>query len=114
MNAWRQRASERKIPFDLTEEYVAALSIPDLCPILGIPLDPDADKEDANSVQLDRIKPQLGYVQGNVRWVSRRGNSVKGNYTALELRMAAEDVERWNGVQQTITFGESHNAGNPE
>lgn len=41
--------------------------------------------------QLDRIEPAKGYVEGNVVWLSRRANNIKGNATRKEL----EAVLKW-------------------
>jgi hypothetical protein len=38
-----------------------------------------------DSPSLDRVIPELGYVQGNVIWVSHRANSIKQNATAEEI-----------------------------
>jgi hypothetical protein len=43
-----------------------------------------------NSPSLDRIVPELGYVEGNVVWISNRANILKRDATWEELQRVAE------------------------
>lgn len=77
------RAKEQNIPFNLTIEDMDA---PEYCPILGCKLiDGLNGKENSYSPSLDRIVPELGYVKGNVMWMSRKANTMKNNATEEEL-----------------------------
>jgi len=58
--------------------------IPDVCPILLVPLE-KYNKNRAPS--LDRIDNSKGYIKGNVRVISNRANIMKGD-------MSLEDIER--------------------
>jgi hypothetical protein len=64
------------------------ISIPDHCPILGIPLFPRRGKQGGsdNSPSLDRIEGKFGYVKGNVIVISNRANRLKSDATIKELR----------------------------
>ena len=87
----RARAKQRGVAFDLTLEDV---SIPDVCPVLGLEIRkgvPGASGGSDNSPSLDRIRPELGYVPGNVVVVSHRANRIKQDATADELELVA----RW-------------------
>jgi hypothetical protein len=58
------------------------------CPALGVPL--VFGRRSPNNPSLDRIKPELGYVKGNIAVISRRANAIKQDATADELfRVAA-------------------------
>jgi hypothetical protein len=87
----KSRAKTYDIPFDITE---ADIVIPDICPALGIPLDRAGKKGVFNSLTLDKIIPELGYVRGNVQVVSCRANRLKSDATAEELEALAAYVRR--------------------
>jgi len=42
---------------------------------------------------IDRLIPELGYVKGNVTWMSRRANQLKNNGSLRELRKIVEWME---------------------
>ena len=58
------------------------MGIPDVCPVLGIPLDQDpkgkGERSD-NSPSLDKFIPSLGYVKGNIHIISWRANHLKND-----------------------------------
>jgi hypothetical protein len=82
----RDRAREQGIPFSITIEDVR---IPERCPLLGIALVPGTGKLHAASPSLDRLRPDLGYVPGNVLVVSYRANAIKHDATPEELERIA-------------------------
>jgi hypothetical protein len=57
------------------------IHIPDLCPILGVPLIEGTEY----APSIDRIDSTKGYVKGNVQIISKRANVLKNNATAEEL-----------------------------
>lgn len=64
------------------------------CAALGIPLEFGGSRRD-NTASIDRIVPQLGYTQGNVRWLSWLANRIKNNCTDPEVfRSIADYVEQ--------------------
>lgn len=71
---------------------VEDIEIPELCPVLGIALEPvvgqgrQPAKSHPNSPTLDRVDPNKGYVKGNVAVISARANILKSNGTADEFR----------------------------
>ena len=80
----RSRAKRAGMEFNLTEEDVL---IPDVCPILKIPLFfPDNGRSD-NTPSADRVDNSKGYIKGNVRFISLAANIRKGD-------MTIEQVER--------------------
>jgi hypothetical protein len=78
----RKRARKRGLPFDLS---AADLTIPTLCPVLGIPIKLEPGPHCEQSASLDRIVPELGYVRGNVAVISSRANALKSNASPAEL-----------------------------
>lgn len=84
----KYRAKRDGIPFDLSYEDV---EIPVYCPVLGIKLERNVGGKNQHdfSPTLDRIKPELGYVRGNVIVISSRANSIKSNANPDELELVA-------------------------
>lgn len=80
----RDRARKNNIPFNLT---IDDITYPEFCPILGIPLLLDGNKDNYPSV--DRIIPELGYVKGNIIVISYRANRIKNDATVVELEQIA-------------------------
>ena len=78
------------VPFNLTAQHLEDIWT-GVCPALGIPLDINAPKHARGHAQLDRIVPELGYVEGNVAWLSERANRIKDNATTSDL----EGILKW-------------------
>lgn len=91
----RSRAKLNNIPFDLTKEDIV---IPSVCPVLGIPLQVSDGKAGPNSISLDRINPELGYIRGNIVVISHKANTIKSDATLLEL----EKVLIWLKTLQRV------------
>lgn len=79
----KARAKQKGIPFDITLDD---LSLPVVCPVLGIPLVTHAGKgKQPDSPSIDRIDNSKGYVPGNVWIISWRANDLKKDGTLLEF-----------------------------
>lgn len=64
----------------------ADIVIPDVCPVLGIPIRRDCTKEDRDSApSIHRIDNNKGYTPDNIIVVSMRANQIKGTATVEEL-----------------------------
>lgn len=87
----KDRAKEKGFDFTITIDDIV---IPEVCPILGIPLVLGKGKVGDNSYSLDRIDSAKGYVKGNVRVISYKANVIKSNGTAEEHRRIAEYIEK--------------------
>jgi hypothetical protein len=87
----RVRAKKKSISFSLTLDHLIAIA-PDKCPVFGIPFIWDTPKGKASfdSPSLDRINPALGYVDGNVQWLSLRANAMKQDANLKELKQFAQ------------------------
>ena len=83
----KQRAKKRGVPFNLTIEDIR---IPDMCPVLGIPLRRGKEKLHDNSPTLDRMVPERGYVRGNVMVISHLANRIKTNANPDQLIQAGQ------------------------
>jgi len=78
----KARSKSRGITCTITSEDTP---IPDVCPALGIPLVRAVDTLSLNSASIDRIRPELGYIPGNVVVVSLKANMIKSSATAEEI-----------------------------
>lgn len=87
----KQRAKDKGLMFDIHYEDIA---IPNLCPILKIPLIPSIDGTHSdNSPSLDRKIPYLGYTKGNVKVISMKANRIKSDATSAELEAVLSYVK---------------------
>ena len=81
----KRQAKKYGIPFSIDFKYVFSLQN-DVCNVFHTPLNwcemTRHPKTDTPS--LDKIVPELGYVEGNVAWVSYRANTIKNNGTLEE------------------------------
>lgn len=85
----KYRAAKRGVPFHLV---VADVLIPEVCPVLGIPLRRGQGSHGGQdtSPSLDCFFPELGYVPGNVFVISNRANTIKNNATLQELERVTD------------------------
>lgn len=90
----RTRAKKLGVPFSLTLDDII---IPEVCPILGMPLVLSDRRATPCSPSLDKIKPELGYVPGNIQVISARANVMKNDATPGELRAFADWVHKTYG-----------------
>lgn len=85
----RDRAKKVGLPFDIDADYLEQIFPSDWkCPALGIPMAWGGDIQ--NSPSVDRVKPHLGYVRGNIAIISQRANRIKADATSDELVRVAE------------------------
>jgi len=88
----KQRAKDKGLMFDIHYEDI---QIPNLCPVLKIPMLPSTDgSQNDNSPSLDRLVPYLGYTKGNVRVISMKANRIKTDATSNELAAVLEYVKQ--------------------
>lgn len=73
--------------FNLTE---VDITLPARCPVLGIPLETGVGASIDASPTLDRVRPEWGYIRGNVLVISNRANRLKSDATLGELQAITE------------------------
>lgn len=90
----KHRAKKRGLEFDLTTEWMeAAMPADGRCPIMpDIILKWGTPEDKHHSPSIDRIVPELGYVQSNCRIVSNRANILRNNATIEELELVLADA----------------------
>lgn len=90
-----QKAMRRAKRFDLIFTISPDdIILPEVCPVFGFKLRSyfgsknegrGASNTHYDSYSLDRIKPELGYVPGNIAVISHRANTLKRNATVEEI-----------------------------
>lgn len=86
-------ALKSNIPFNVSLDYLISIA-PDNCPVFGEPLlwATRSKRQQPFSPSLDKICPELGYIEGNVQWLSFKANVMKHNASPVELKQFAEWV----------------------
>jgi len=92
----RSRAKKKKLPFNLSLEDIV---VPDVCPVLGLCLETQKEQPSDCSPSLDRMVPDLGYIKGNVKVISKRANTLKSNATIEELEKVLKYLREIEGQQ---------------
>lgn len=89
LQACRHRAKKKGIECTIRlEDFV----VPDVCPVLGIPLD-SSDFDHRPSV--DRVDPTKGYVLDNCKVISMRANRIKNDATPDEIAKVLEYARKF-------------------
>lgn len=85
----RCRLSGREFAIEVSD-----IVIPDVCPILGIPLNMNSGKSGAyrNSPSLDRVDSSRGYTKDNIQVISQQANAMKHAASNEELLAFAQWV----------------------
>jgi hypothetical protein len=94
VNKARDRSKKKGLPFAITAEDI---HIPQVCPVLGIPLFWGEEQNSDNSPSLDCLIPALGYTKGNIFVISTRANRIKNDATLGEL----EKITNWTRERLT-------------
>lgn len=87
----KRRAKASGIECSIT---LADIVIPEVCPLLGIPLRKGDGVTTGNSPSLDRKDNAKGYIPGNVWVISYRANTAKGTLSADELILIGTNLKR--------------------
>ena len=87
---WRlkkARSAKVGVSYSLSFDHVVEIFPKDYkCPMLGTKMHWSDHSRDPKSPSLDRIEPKLGYIDGNVAWLSNRANTIKNNGTYHEIK----------------------------
>ena len=78
----KRRAVKRGLEFTISLEDLP--DIPKYCPLLGLEINIKSE-ELSHHPSIDRKDSNLGYVPGNVWFISQRANMLKNNATGNEL-----------------------------
>jgi hypothetical protein len=94
----RKRAALKNVPFAITTEDIYILA-GGTCPVFDTAFDFVGNGRIVpESPSLDRIRPELGYVLGNVAVISMRANTIKQNATAEQIQRVADWLKTASAV----------------
>ena len=97
-NMWKSaksRANKKGIDFNIEESDII---IPDVCPLLEVPLK-FGDKTNYDySPSLDRIDNTKGYIKGNIQVISKKANTMKNSATLQELTTFCKNILRYSPI----------------
>jgi len=86
----KSRAKIQNLPCDLTLEYLESIAN-DECPVFNTPFVwGQSNGKHPYRPSLDRVVPDLGYVKGNVVFISLKANIIKQDITEKELYAVAD------------------------
>jgi hypothetical protein len=91
----RKRVIKFCLPFDVDAKYLDSIRPQgDICPLLGIKMVQNKGVLKDNSITIDRLIPELGYIKGNVLWCCYKANRMKNNATLDELKLLTKNLGR--------------------
>lgn len=92
----KSRCASSNIPFDIESSELVGLYEQNggRCSLSGLPFKQTSNRGQAGmfSISLDRVRPELGYVSGNVRLILNCLNAMKGTETDEELIVVCKHV----------------------
>lgn len=89
----RARAELKGLEFNIDEDDIV---IPEICPILEVPIIVGTKGEYEYSPSIDRIDNSKGYIKGNVQIISKKANSMKNSATSTELITFCKNILRYS------------------
>lgn len=89
----KQRSVKYNYEFNIEESDII---IPEICPLLEIPIILGEKDSYENTPSLDRIDNSKGYVKGNIWVISKKANSMKNSATPQELTTFCKNITRYS------------------
>ena len=86
----REHAKQLGVPCTIT---IHDIHVPEVCPVLGIPLVRGQGRLHDASPTIDRIDPRGGYTPDNIAVISFLANKVKGDATSAQVLAVADWME---------------------
>lgn len=95
----RQRAKKANIPFNLTEEYLVSIWT-GMCSIFNteLCLPYNSESQDPNKATIDKVIPELGYIMGNIHWVSNKANIIKSFGTINDHQLIVDYMKKYTPI----------------
>ena len=85
----KTRAKALGILFELEMDDII---IPEVCPLLGIPI---IKCSGDNSPSVDRLYPERGYIPSNIKVISMKANRIKNDATLEEMLLLTENLPKY-------------------
>lgn len=105
MRSARDRARAKGLAFDLDSAYMHTLG--NVCSLTGLGFrNPEVSGVvGPYSISLDRMKPELGYIKGNVRLILHSLNAAKGSGTDADLLAICKALIEHNKARNDFPTG---------
>ena len=90
----KQRAKIKGLEFNID---ISDIELPNVCPLLEIPLISSCREENStidNAYSIDRIDSNKGYIKGNVWVISYKANRIKNNASLEELELLVSNLRK--------------------
>lgn len=99
-NKLKKEAARRGLEFSITKEYAWSLLLlqKNLCKLSGLKIGFADIVAEPNTASIDRIDSSIGYVVGNIQWVHKKVNFMKGSLNQEDF---LDICERINYVRST-------------
>ena len=91
LNFFREEAKAAGIEFNLEEDDLR--DIPEFCEVFGIEIDPSSSNKD-HWPFLWMIDKKLGWVKGNIKFISRKAGSVMRNLSIKEIEQVLHYMKK--------------------
>lgn len=91
--AAKSRAEKKGLEFNIEESDII---IPEVCPLLEIPIEFGTKEHYDSSPSLDRIDNTKGYIKGNIWVISKKANTMKSSATLDELHTFCKNILRYS------------------
>ena len=90
----KQRSRKKGLEFNLTYNYLKNLLLSQdcKCALTRVPLILGTRDNKEQSLSLDRIDPNEGYIEGNVQWTTIQVNFMKTDLTMDELKRLCKKI----------------------
>jgi hypothetical protein len=91
---YKSNAELRGISWEVSFEYLAEILIEQdfRCALSGVPINA---MEVNNNASLDRIDSKIGYIEGNVQWVTSKVNMMKQQYSQKDFLDVCMNVAKY-------------------
>ena len=108
--ASKRRAKIKNLPFNLTSNYLESIYLKNsVCPILGYTMKVSNISLGKLSPTLDRIDPRLGYVKGNVEFVTNIANLMMTSATGRDIKRFVKWATKRYKITREEIYGKEYN-----
>lgn len=101
----KRRGRKSELTFNISVEYLNNLYEEQnhICALSGISLEPDLNLTmQQQNISIDRINSNIGYEEGNIQWVDKRINMMKGSLSNEEfIELCIKVAEYNNKLKET-------------
>ena len=101
----KYRGRKSELTFNISVEYLNNLYEEQnhICALSGISLEPDLNLTmQQQNISIDRINSNIGYEEGNIQWVDKRINMMKGSLSNEEfIELCIKVAEYNNKLKET-------------